>query len=99
MPNKPVYLINGSLVGTGSEGYAELLKSFHALSTSIGNSAIPYSQYNVCATATQGWNICAVPGAKNNSVIDTHANGFAIGLENLRIFQTEAIQSYQVFLH
>ena len=81
MPNKPVYLINGSLVGTGSEGYAELLKSFHALSTSIGNSAIPYSQYNVCATATQGWSLCAVSGAKNNSVIDTHANAFAIGLE------------------
>jgi len=31
-PNKPVYLTNGSVVGTGSEAYAELLKSFHALS-------------------------------------------------------------------
>ena len=80
-PNKPVYLINGSLVGTGAEGYAELLKSFHALSTSIGNSAIPYTQYNVCATATQGWYASNAPVAKNTGVIDTAANAFALGLE------------------
>jgi hypothetical protein len=81
MPNKPVYLINGSLVGTGSEGYAELLKSFHALSTSIGNSAIPFNQYNVCATATQAWTAPYAPGSKASGTIDTHANSFAIGLE------------------
>ena len=80
-PNKPVYLCNGSLVGSGSEGYAELLKSFHALSTSIGNSAIPYQQYNVIGNAIQGWNAYYGPGAKNNANIDTHANAFAIGLE------------------
>jgi hypothetical protein len=81
IPNKPVYLINGSLVGTGSEGYAELLKSFHALSTSIGNSAIPFASYNVCATATQGWSGPYIPASKTNGTIDTHANAFAIGLE------------------
>ena len=75
-PNKPVYLINGSITGTGAEGYAELLKSFHALSSSIGNSAIPFDQYNVCAgnptggppaTGTgpiQGWNVNFLPTAK-----------------------------------
>jgi hypothetical protein len=56
-PNKPVYLINGSLVGTGAEGYGELLKSFHALSSTIGNTALTYNSYNVAATATQGFAI------------------------------------------
>jgi hypothetical protein len=81
IPSKPVYLINGSLVGSGAEGYAELLKSFHALSTTIGNSAIPYNQYNVCATATQGWALAYVPNSKVQSTIDTYGNAFAIGQE------------------
>lgn len=81
-PNKPIYLINGSLVGSGGEGYAELLKSFHALSSSIGNTSLLYNQYNVCATSTQGWALCYVPGSKTGtSVLDTHANAFAVGLE------------------
>ena len=79
--NKPIYLINGSLVGTGAEAYAELLKSFHALSSSISNSALSLQNYNVCATATQGWAAANAPGAKNTGTIDTHNNGFAIGLE------------------
>ena len=86
-PNKPIYLTNGSLVGTGAEAYGELLKSFHALSSSIGNSAINFQSYNVAATATQGFNQCYVPGAKTtaantmSTAIDTHGNAFAIGLE------------------
>jgi hypothetical protein len=76
-----IIIINGSLVGTGSEGYAELIKSFHALSTSIGNTAIPYNQYNVCTTATQGWSAPYAPGSKTAGTLDTHANSFAIGLE------------------
>jgi hypothetical protein len=82
IPNKPVYLINGSLVGTGSEGYAQLLASFHALSSSIGNTSISFPQYNVCATATQGWALASVPGAKTGAgTIDTHFNAFHIGQE------------------
>ena len=81
IPNKPVYLMNGSLVGTYNEAYAELLKSFHALSTSIGNSAIPFAQYNVASTASQGVTASFQPGAKTTGVIDTHANNFALGLE------------------
>ena len=65
-PNKPVYLINGSLVGTGAEGYGELLKSFHALSSTIGNTALTYPSYNVCATATQGWADNYLPGKKQS---------------------------------
>jgi hypothetical protein len=85
-PNKPVYLINGSIVGTGGEGYAELLKSFHALSSNIGNSAIQNYQYNVVAglagpAAIQGWALPCVPGAKTAGALDTHNNAFAIGLE------------------
>jgi len=81
IPNKPIYLINGSLVGTGSEGYAELMKSYHALSTSIGNTAITFPQYNVCATATQGWSPPYAPGAKTTGVLDTCNNGFSIAIE------------------
>lgn len=91
-PNKPIYFNNGSLVGTGGEGYAELLKSFHALSSSIGNSVIPFQSYNVAATASQGYNLCYVPASKVISPangaftgtvpnIDTHGNSFVIGLE------------------
>lgn len=80
-PNKPIYLNNGSLVGSFSEGYAELLKSFHALSASIGNSAITFNQYNVSATASQGATLAYVPGSKTTGALDTHNNAFAIGLE------------------
>jgi hypothetical protein len=92
-PNKPVYLTNGSLVGTGAEAYGELLKSFHALSSTIGNTALTYNSYNVAATATQGFALNYVPGSKSLAAttavaatgvvppIDTHGNAFAIGLE------------------
>jgi hypothetical protein len=90
-PNKPVYLINGSLVGSGAEGYAELLKSFHSLASVTGNTSIMNNQYNVCAgvpnvgnTASlpiQGWSIPYPPGIKQNGAQDTHNNAFMIGLE------------------
>jgi hypothetical protein len=81
VPNKPVYLIS-SIVGNGAEGYAELLKSFHALSSSIGNSSLSYLNYNVAATATQGWVANYVPVQKTiGPNPDTYANSFAIGIE------------------
>jgi hypothetical protein len=80
-PNKPIYLVNGSLVGSGAESYAELLKSFHALSSSIGNSAITTINYNVCATATSAWAAASLPSSRVAGIIDTHNNAFAIGLE------------------
>jgi hypothetical protein len=73
--------MNNSTTGTGAEGYAELLKSFHALSSSTGNSAITNYQYNVASTATQGWTLGNVPGSKSNGVPDTSNNAFIIGLE------------------
>jgi hypothetical protein len=80
-PNKPIYLNNGSLVGTYNEAYAELLKSFHALSTSIGNSAILAQNYNVASTASQGASAGFVAGSKVAGIQDTHNNAFGIGLE------------------
>ena len=79
-PNKPIYCNNGSLVASGSEAYAELLKSFHALSSTIGNTALTNSSYNVAATASGGWAVNYGPASKATA-IDTHANAFAIGLE------------------
>jgi hypothetical protein len=78
-PNKPVYLIS-SIQQTGSEAYTELLKSFHALSSTSVNTSLLYPSYNVCATATGGWRANNTPGdvtAKQG----THANAFCIGLE------------------
>ena len=83
-PNKPIYLINGNLVGSGSEAYCELMKSQHAISSTINNGSISYNQYNVCATATKGWALSYVPGSKATGVLsvqDTSNNAFLIGLE------------------
>jgi len=84
IPNKPVYLVNGAggvLVGTGNEGFAELLKSMHALTSTYGNSAITYNQYNV-AQAAQGNFIAAyAAGALKNHGLDTSNNAFCIGQE------------------
>jgi hypothetical protein len=78
--------MNGSIVGTGAEPFAELLKSMHSFSTMVGNSAITSSQYNVTAGtaaggAIQGWNTPFVPGTKPNGVLDTCNNAFVIGME------------------
>ena len=82
IPNKPISFQNGSLVGTFAEPYAELLKSFHALSSSIGNSCITFPMYNVQQTATQGVSGPCLPVNKaGNTAIDTYGNAFAIGIE------------------
>ena len=84
-PNKPVYLLNNGFVGTGAEGMAELMKSFHSFSSTSGNPSLLHQQYNVCAGTANlglsGWAIGAIPVNKANGVIDTHNNSFAIGLE------------------
>jgi hypothetical protein len=78
-PNKPVYLISGQQQ-TGAEGYAELIKSFHALSTTEGNPSILYNQYNVCATSVGGWAVNYGPAAQSTTA-GTHNNAFCLGLE------------------
>ena len=78
-PNKPVFLIS-SQQQTGAEGYAELVKSFHALSTTEGNPSLLYNQYNVCSTAVGGWALNYAP-ASQTTTAGTHNNAFCIGLE------------------
>ena len=78
-PNKPIYLINSN-TGQGGEGFAELLKSFHALSSSIGNTSIVSPQYNVASTALFGWNVATPVGAVAGQ-LGSHYNAFALGLE------------------
>lgn len=80
-PNKPVYLYNGSLVNTGSEGFAELQKSFHSLGSITGDPAYKFHEYNVATTAIGGWNGSFVQASKSNGNIDTFANAFCIGME------------------
>jgi hypothetical protein len=74
-----VYLIS-SIQGTGAESYTELLKSFHALSSTDVNTSLLYNSYNVCATATSGWRGNATPGDQTAKQ-GTHNNAFCIGLE------------------
>ena len=79
-PNKPIYLQNGTLVGNYAEAYAELLKSFHMFSSSIGNSALTYNMYNVAATSTNAVAQNFVPASASTNA-GTCNNSFAIGLE------------------
>ena len=68
--------------GSGGEGYAELMKSFHALGSSQNNGSIGFNNYNVVSAAAQkGWTACYAPCAKNAYVCDTYQNAFSIGLE------------------
>ncbi len=78
-PNKPVYLFSGQQQ-TGAEAYTELLKSFHALSSTQVNTSLSFNQYNVCADARGAWRVNSVP-ASQISNLGTHSNAFAIGLE------------------
>jgi len=79
-PNKPVYLINGTQQSGGAEAFAELLKSFHALSSSVGNSVITYPQYNVAQAASGAWSEAVAPGSRAVAR-NTSDNAFCIGLE------------------
>ena len=82
IPNKPVYLINGYSTQGGAEAYAELMKSFHALTANNGNSAITAYNYNVAQTAIGSFTVPYAPVSKASTAIpDTSANAFAIGLE------------------
>jgi hypothetical protein len=78
-PNKPVYLFS-SQQQTGSEAYTELLKSFHALSSTQVNTSLLFNNYNVCADARGGWKVNHTPGSQNSKT-GTFANAFCIGLE------------------
>ncbi len=80
-PNKPVYLLNTN-TGNGAEGFAELLKAFHALSATIGNTTLGSQQYNVITqnAAIQGWQPMAGSGDPK-LILTSHNNAFAIGLE------------------
>lgn len=82
VPNKPVYLSNGTTTNFGAESFAELLKGFHSLSSSIGNTSIMSNNYNVITEATGGWKTAYPPIAKNTSIVPgTEGNAFIIGTE------------------
>jgi hypothetical protein len=82
-PSKPVYLMNGVLVGSGNEAMAELQKSFHSLATVTGEPAYNTREYNVAPNAyTNGlWQQSFQPASKQLGNVDTFANAFSIGLE------------------
>ena len=83
VPNKQIQLYNnGTLVGSGSEAFAELQKSFHALDTIHGNAAVTYNQYNVASVANAGWLAAyGLTTLKAAGQLDTSNNAFCIGQE------------------
>lgn len=78
IPQKPIYILQNN--GTASEAYAELLKSFHALSSSIGNSAISHDMYNVNASAIGAMPLYYIPQTQATNR-GTHNNSFMLGIE------------------
>jgi hypothetical protein len=82
IPQKPVYFLNGSLIGTGAEGMAEISKAFHALGSIICNGSISHSMYNVAQVATQGFTLANAPSAIGAAgTLSTAYNAFSISNE------------------
>lgn len=75
VPNKNVVLINSNNTGGFTEGYAELLKSWHALNSSQSSTAIA-NYYNIAQTAIASASVTIAQTAKNS-----YKNGFAIAQE------------------
>jgi hypothetical protein len=87
-PAKPVQLINSYITGGGSEAQAELQKAWHSLTSSIGQPVIKSNEYNVVSNGTYQaafpngqWQTCYGYGNKFAGALDSHANGFSIGIE------------------
>jgi hypothetical protein len=83
-----VQLINSYLPGGVGEAQAELQKAWHSLTSSVGQPAIKANEYNVVSNATYQtafpngqWQTCYGAGNKFGGSLDTHSNGFSIGLE------------------
>ena len=82
IPNKPVYLHNANTSSGGGEAFAEVLKSFHALSSTISNSAITSNNYNVMTTGVGAWATCSPPISKTAATVPgTENNNFFISSE------------------
>ena len=79
IPSKAVYLANTNNTGGYAEGYAELLKSWHALHTVANSSALggANTEYNRADIAIANTPVLA--GATAGS--GTYANGFVIAQE------------------
>jgi hypothetical protein len=83
VPQKPVYLWNGTLVGSGAEGFAELSKAFHAIGSVICNGSITPRMYNVALfnTGTYGvWTLANGPYSAFGTQT-TFNNAFSISQE------------------
>ena len=74
MPQKPVTLKNSSTTGAYSEGYLEVLRSWHAIGNFDITSALPLSYFNVADAADQ-------KVTQYNTGSNSYKNGFAIAQE------------------
>jgi len=83
VPQKPVYLYNPNLVGSGAEGFAEIAKSFHAIGSVLCNGSITTSMYNVALNAGVGsWITGFGPlGTSTYPIVTTFGNAFSISQE------------------
>ena len=85
LPQTPI-VISSNTVGGPASVMAELMKSQHALSTSIGNSSITSTQFNRCltlpaATNLGQWQVPCPVAATFATLQQSSNNAFFIGLE------------------
>jgi hypothetical protein len=76
VPQKTVTLKNANTTGGYAEGYTEILRSFHSLSSASASSSLSYDYYNVANTVDATGRVI-VPNTGANS----YKNGFAIAQE------------------
>ena len=83
IPQKPVFLVNGSQAGTGGQAFAELSKSFHALGSIFCNGSITHLMYHSSLSAIPNSLFGAGPGAgvSSNGNPSSAFNAFSIATE------------------
>ena len=93
IPQKPVFLVNGTMGATGGQAFIELSKSFHAMGSVLCNGSVTHLMYNVAQANTLGsypagkagfagpWPV----GPSSNGLCNSAYNAFSIATE-LEIF-------------
>ena len=77
LPNKYIVLENANTTGGYSEGFIEIMRSFHSLDSSVNCSSIPQPYYNCTDKATDATQLTTIASTGSYS----YQNAFAIAQE------------------
>jgi hypothetical protein len=77
LPQKYVVLENSNTTGGFSEGFIEIMRSFHSLDSSVNASSIPQTYYNVTDKTADTTQLTTTISTGGNS----YQNGFALATE------------------